>query len=376
MDGVETRTAFCELVGKQLQRESFTLIDVGCSLGIDLAWRSFGTSLRAFAFDPNIVECRRLAAHESNPNVRYYPAFVGIPPDHPFALKKGDRPHTARNPWGRLSAARSLEIVSRNIDTLSNRARTDLNLWPTTELADADHPVYLLKFLEENNVDQVDFIKIDVDGADFDILASLDSSFNRLAVLGLGLEVNYLGSECETDHTFHNTDRYLRSHGFDLFGLTVRRYSNQSLPSRYRGQSPGSTEYGRPLQGDALYLRDVCSADAGPVADGLSGEKLAKLAAIFSLFRLPDCAAEVLLRFEGKLSPILNTGAGLEVLTEQAQMGSGLRLSYGQYISAFEANDSMFYPSRRSPTLDLRRLVRKGVRLAREQVLPRLTSGR
>ena len=369
MEGLERRTALSELVGQHLRNEMFTLIDVGCRDGIDVGWRSFGSRLRAFGFDPNIAECTRLTLRERDPNVRYIPAFVAIPPDHPFALKKADRQHYARNPWDRLSAARSLEIISKNVESLSSRERTELNLWQTTELADPADPVYLVKFFDENKIDQVDFIKIDVDGADFEILSSLDSSFDRLEILGIGIEVNYVGSECETDHTFHNIDRFLRSYGFDLFGLTVRRYSNKCLPSKYRGPAPGPTEFGRPLQGDALYLRDPGGHESSSLFARMSAEKIAKLAAIFSLFQLPDVAAETLLNYRAILATLFDVDHCLDLLACQAQIDVARPLPYREYMAAFEANSPMFYRGKFWPLSDSLRLARQGLRRLRARLV-------
>src|SRR5208337_4344738 len=59
------------------QIEAFTLIDVGCSGGLDPAWRDFGSRLRAFGFDPQVQEIERLIKAESNPQVKYVAGFVG-----------------------------------------------------------------------------------------------------------------------------------------------------------------------------------------------------------------------------------------------------------------------------------------------------------
>src|ERR1700682_2541074 len=190
MEGLGRPTSFAKLVGRTLEHESFTLLDVGCSGGLDEAWRSFGPKLRAFGFDPNLAECARLASIESNPNVRYIPSFVAVPPDHAFAQKKGDQPDFSRNPWSRLSVARSLEIIAANASSLSESDTTKFNLWQKTELADPDKPVYLASFVKDNEVADIDFVKIDVDGADFGILSSLDTVLETHNVLGVGLEVN------------------------------------------------------------------------------------------------------------------------------------------------------------------------------------------
>jgi hypothetical protein len=368
MDGLGRPTRFANLVGRSLQREAFMLLDVGCSSGIDAGWRSFGSRLSAYGFDPNIAECRRLASMETNSNVRYIPAFVDVPRDHPFVQKKADRPHFGRNPWNRLSVARSIEIIAGDANSLSESERTRLNLWQKAELADPLKPVYLINFLDENNISDIDFIKIDVDGADFGILSSLDSCFETHHVLGVGLEVNFVGSDAETDHTFHNTDRFMRSQGFDLFGLSVRRYSNKSLPAKYLYFRPDQSESGRPLQGDALYMRDAASPEMSVLAGGLSDEKLAKLAAIFSLFQLPDCAAEVLLRFRPTISRVVDVDQSLDLLAEQAQMDLGRNLSYRNYMAAYEANSPIFYRNRLWPVSEAPRLVRRGIRMIKDRL--------
>jgi Methyltransferase FkbM domain len=368
MDGLGRPTPFAKVVGPQLHHESFTLFDVGCSSGLDEGWRSFGPKLRAYGFDPNIAECRRLAALERNPNVRYIPAFVDVPPDHAFVKRKADRPHFSRNPWDRLSVARSIEVIAGDASSLSGSDKTRLNLWQKTELADPNKPIYLASFATDNDITDIDFVKIDVDGADFAILSSLDSCFDLYNILGVGLEVNFVGSEAETDHTFHNTDRFMRSHGFDLFGLSVRHYSNKSLPGKYIYFTPAQSEFGRPLQGDALYLRDIVSPEASALADRLSDEKLAKLAAIFSLFQLPDCAAEVMLRFRPRLSRIVDVDRSLDLLAEQAQMDLGRHLSYRSYMAAFEANSRMFYRSRLWPLSEGPRFVRRSYRMVRDRL--------
>ena len=112
-------------------------------------------------------------------------------------------------------------------------------------------------YLNDSGIHSVDFLKIDVDGPDFEILNSFDLALETLGVLGVGIEVNYFGSAADTDYTFHNVDRFMKARGFELFGTTVRRYSLASLPSPYVSNFPAETEFGRPLLGDALYVRDL-----------------------------------------------------------------------------------------------------------------------
>ncbi|MGH9558790.1 MAG: FkbM family methyltransferase [Bryobacteraceae bacterium] len=330
------------------QNEAFTLIDIGCSGGIGPGWRMFGGKLRAFGFEPSLEECARLARAEQNPAVQYIPRFVGLRADHPFARKKASSPHSGRNPWKRLSVCRTLHIRNKEIETMPVDEKMRLNEWRQTPLADPSQPVYLPEFFAENWVNDIDFIKLDVDGPDFEILHSLETVLADARVLGLDMEVNFNGTSAETDHTFHNTDRFMRSHGFDLFNLTVRRYSAAALPSRYVLDAPAQSELGRLLQGDALYVRDICNPEFSGFAARLTPEKILKTAAIFAIFNLPDCAAEVLVNFRERVAGICNADSLLDCLAAQMQHGADRPLSYKEYVAAFERNRDLFY-QRKNP---------------------------
>ena len=54
------RDAFLHLVASSLRQEKFTLVDVGCSGGIEPIWRIFGDRFAAIGFDASVAECRRL----------------------------------------------------------------------------------------------------------------------------------------------------------------------------------------------------------------------------------------------------------------------------------------------------------------------------
>jgi len=70
MEGLLSRTNFAELAASAPELSHFTVVDVGCSGGIDTAWRVFGPKLTAFGFDPNLDECARLQTAEKLTGVR------------------------------------------------------------------------------------------------------------------------------------------------------------------------------------------------------------------------------------------------------------------------------------------------------------------
>jgi hypothetical protein len=61
-----------------LADDPFVPLDVGCALGIDPASRHFDRYLVAHGFDPQVDECARLNAAETNPNIVYHPHSWGL----------------------------------------------------------------------------------------------------------------------------------------------------------------------------------------------------------------------------------------------------------------------------------------------------------
>lgn len=74
------------------------------------------------------------------------------------------------NPWQRLSVARTLEIRQPSLAEYLSSQRTTNNPWTETRLA--ERSVQLPDCLKSLSVTDINFIKIDLDGADFAILQS------------------------------------------------------------------------------------------------------------------------------------------------------------------------------------------------------------
>lgn len=337
---------FAKLVAASLRHENFTLIDIGCAGGIASVWRAFSPRLEVLAIDASVSECQRLAAQETLPNIEYIAAFAGIGEDHPFAVRRGGRPDASRNPWQRLSTSSTVTRREAQLKVASDEEKIHQSSWWLTKTADPTQPVVVPDLLRSRNMMNVDFLKVDTDGNDFAILNSFDASLGPFGVLGALLEVNFCGSASDTDRTFHNVDRFMKAHGFEIFDLSVRRYSAAALPARYELDFPAQTVRGRILQGDALYVRDWAAPEWADAARSASPEKILKLAAIFAVHGLPDCAAEIVIAHKDRLNDLLDVGEALNVLAAQSQEGTPVPLSYAKYLKAFEADAPSFYPPR------------------------------
>ncbi|MBS0549332.1 MAG: SEL1-like repeat protein [Proteobacteria bacterium] len=342
-------TPFVRLVAANLRAEKFTHLDVGCSGGMDPVWRLFGARFRAIGFDISIDACKDLRDQEIQPDVHYVDGAVGIPPDHPFARRIAGRTVGADRLGSRLSAHDLIARRAARLKDASLAEKLNANAWTMTALADGEQ-VYILDTLKKFGFDDVDFLKIDVDGPDFLILNSLEGEFARLGMLAVRLEVGMTGGTDEAEHTFHNTDRFMRQQGFDLVALDNRSYSNRTLPAKFLYPMPAQTVTGRIFQSEAFYARDPVGSPE--LARSLSAEKLLKLAAIYAVWNQPDSAAEILVTFRDRLASLLDIDAALDLLAADTQSGEAQPKSYKAYLDAYRSDDEFLYPRHpEAPTL-------------------------
>ena len=345
MEQLGFESPFARFAAEALGQDGFVLVDVGAAGGVAPAWRCFGEKLQGFGFDPDAQEIERLNSIEPARGFHYVAGFVGIPSDHPFAANRRGQPRIARNPWYRLAVARWFHIRRAREQGLPLpayvRIQEPFGAYDGENAGESPDVIDLPEFLLAQGVATVDFLKIDVDGTDFDILQSMTGWFEKFGILGVGSEVNFFGSSLDTSNTFHNIDRFLKGQNFELLDLSLRRYPTQDLPvpSRVGHPYPACSEFGQLFQGDAYFARDICASGEARFAASLGAERLLKSAALFSLFGLPDCAAEVLVTFHDRLAPLLDIDCGLDLLARQAQPGSANPLPYREYLARFE-NDA------------------------------------
>jgi hypothetical protein len=209
-------------------------------------------------------------------------------------------------------------------------------------MADPNTVIGVDEIVRAEGLSTVDFLKVDVDGPDVEVLESARDVLAGSHVLGVGMEVNWFGSNNPTEHTFHNTDRFLREQGFALFGVTFRRYSRTDLPAPFEYEFYAQTRFGQPYQGDAIYIRDLAAPHLRALAEDYPPDKLMKLACVYELCGVPDCAAEVLNQFHARLEPFGELEPLRDALTPPLL---GKRVTYREYISRYESEPHLFLPS-------------------------------
>jgi hypothetical protein len=313
----------------------FFLLDVGCSGGIEQRWRIFGDRLRAIGFDPLVAEIDRLNAANTNPGVSYVAAFVTCSEYDtlfPRELRNDRLASKNDDPFPRVSAVAAQDRfeVSYVQDVFNAGAPVVMT----------ERTVALDDVIEPRDRPQVDFLKIDTDGHDIEAVLGAEAIMAAGGVLGLKVEAQLHGAIHPYANTFANIDRVLRERGFTLFDLATYRYSRKHLPAPFLFDLAAQTTSGQVVWGDAIYFRDLGSLDYERTwAYEITPERVLKLACLFDLFELPDCAAELLVNRSSLVPP--DDRARLLDLLASGQPGS-----YAEHVTLFEQDYKAFYPTR------------------------------
>lgn len=313
-----------------LQSSPLGLVDVGASGGIDFYWDILGKSLTAVGFDPLIKEMERLnALHQ---NQRYYAYLVGYKRNNDLIPQsQGTEPSVYER-----TSARAAQRLTR-----CDYAKTYYD--QTGEGLFAKDLIELDEFLLRTHPMDVDFVKIDTDGSDYQVLLGAQEVLQSCPVMGVAVECQFHGPVHEDANTFANIDRLLRRLGFSLFDIEVYRYSRAVLPKPFVYRIPAQTTSGQVLWADTLYLRDA--GQQGYETSWslpLSDHKILKLACLMEIFGIQDCAAELLLKYRNRLQSLLDVDAALDLLTPDLV---GEKVGYSRYLQRFEQDPEGFFPN-------------------------------
>jgi hypothetical protein len=319
---------------------SFGLIDVGCSGGIDSFWDSFGAALHALGYDPLEAEVARLNASSPGPNVRYRAAFVGcenydslFPPelrrDQTLSRDGHSFPLTSAAAWCEsFSVDYEKEIYNLGAERAYSEERVTLD----TDPAVASLPA-------------ADFLKVDTDGHDIEVLYGARKLLES-SILGVLTEAQFHGPSHPYSNTFANIDTYLRDLGFALFDLETFHYTDATLPGEFVHPLPAQTHAGPVQWADALYLRDLRLERYGrmyPAFEQTRG-RLLKTACLMEMFGFPDAAARLLVRLAAESGEAFYREC-LDLLARRYRKAR----SHQELLDRFRSNPDAFFP--RPPAL-------------------------
>lgn len=256
------------------------ILDVGCRWGFAEHWKALAPSAELYGFDPDEDECNRIRDMNTDPNLHIIsqalgrhcgpqtlyltqePACSSIYPPHPLFTDIFPELHCAR------------QVGTTQIELIT------LDHWAT-----------------EASVSCIDFIKLDVQGAELDVLMGGEQSLNNVRGLEIEVEFNPIYSG---QPLFGDVDRFMREKGFVLWRLGhLVHYSVE--PGQ--GPLPGADvlaydsrptmvqpQQGQVFWGHAYYIRP--EAAAGGV--DMSWDQCLRDAAIFHALGFYDLSSRLL----------------------------------------------------------------------------------
>lgn len=316
------------------------LIDVGCSGGLNPAWRAWGARLAALGIDVLTDEIDRLTASETNPQISYVAARAGaqdgqVPARSNYSLHRSQG-YLATAALANRSCRDFLELWRRTVN--GKTVPTEANYSNLVDpMADPFYAFYARRFsnvmsprttdrwatIDELWSGPVDILKIDTDGWDFDVLRGAEKVLT--SCLAIEIETQFHGPITPTANVFCNIDSFLRDRGFSLFRLEPVTYARSALPLPFLYDIPANNIRGQITWADALYIRDFAGGE-------VEQDRLGTLALILDLYELEDVAAEILLA-----TPGLFPGA-LDFLARKVH-----GVSYREVTEAFMADPIGFH---------------------------------
>ncbi len=248
--GSRERPTTAQIAAEVLGPATALVVDVGARWGAADSWYRLRPLARLIGFEPDAAECAPTTAKPST-SERFVPVALGA--------EKGRRTlYVTREPgcsslyepdpgFARRYPLLDVVTVERTIEIDVGR----LDEWS-----------------QQEGIQAIDFMKLDVQGAELDVLRGAGALLD--GVLGFEAEVEFFPiyrGQC----LFGDIDVFARAHGFSLWRLgNLVHYAERHRDQLHRAEtavydgvsSRSAAGAGRLAWGHALYLRDYRDLDA------------------------------------------------------------------------------------------------------------------
>lgn len=271
---------------------SLNAIDIGCSGFRPHQWDRLGSQINYFGIDPLESEIKKLQ-RENRLNSKYISGFVKSEGGS-FSADEGTQRF-----FNRSSAF-------HDMNNGFNLVKENFNSGQEVVYSEAKYSVEEL--LLQSGFEEVDLLKIDVDGDDYPILLDFSKTDASNSILCLDIECQFHGNSGQFGNTFANILNKASQLDLHLFNIDSYRYSRNALPAPYVHRFPAQTISGQVLWADSVFMRD--SIETKDIA------KLIKLAAIYDIYGLPDCTFELIQNNESTLQRVIPAAEIMRKLIE------------------------------------------------------------
>ena len=259
-----------------LDQTNLTIVDVGAAGGLHDRWSHLKTSINSILFEPDPEEFKKLNLDQNNTSLVINSALSD--------QNKEVRFHVCK--WQEVSS-----IYKPNLKVLSKYQDADRFTVSKVITLQADS---LNNLLEKERVTEVDFIKIDTQGSELELLQGASNFLD--GIIGLEVEVEFI-KIYQDQPLFPEVDRFIESHGFSLIDMKRTFWKRKNADD---GSNKGQLVYA-----DALYLKEP---EQVMKSANLSKEKIIKSINLYLVYGYVDLAISLLelARLDNVVSKDLN----------------------------------------------------------------------
>lgn len=336
------------VVGEGLLREPFVLVDVGVQGGENQRWQPLGDRLVVHGFDPIEEVVHELTEQNYGRLNRHY---------HCMAL-------------GNVDGEQAFYFNPAN-PTASSMYRQGTSRF---EVKNAEQPRQvpirrLDSLLAEGLIPQADFIKVDVEGFEKEVLLGARKLLSG-GVLGLHTETNFAVSPQYPKSHFATLAELALDQHLLVFDVAFNRIPRATFQHALvgKGMKPISENYlvGRPATVDVLFCRDLIDEvdqahNYQTPCRPFGLDQLIKAIIICELHGLNDVALDTVRRFADRLGERLDVDRAVQLLANPDCRGRDILWNLRKRIEAYEqstswritaplrwAKDFVFAPPRKS----------------------------
>lgn len=258
-----------QLFRKIAAEDPVVLIDVGARGGIHPKWRPLHGVIKAIGFEPDADECRRLNEAAVN-NHTYFPVAL-------FNKKGKVNINMTREPVCSSILEPNHALLNRFL--ASEEFEVTGSIEVTCDSLDG--------IVQSNGIKDIDFIKLDTQGTELQILQGAVKTLAEYCVFGIEVELEF-SPMYKDQPLFGDVDRFLRANDYSLFDIAI------PLGRKIRKTAPNQSKYlkGQGLWTTAIYFKDFGSGEH-PCLGKLSLSKALKTIAITELHGYNDFALEL-----------------------------------------------------------------------------------
>jgi FkbM family methyltransferase len=306
------------VVREGLLRERLVVIDAGCQGGVHVQWDLLGDLAEVHAFDAIEETVEELARREVRPHRHYYNIALGS--------EDGPRKFFVKP-----------NVFSSSFIAEDGRARfvvygPDIVSDPQLEPVDTETPsgpgarIVTVRRLDtlfaQGALPPADFIKLDCEGFEPEILAGAREYMRASKTLAVVAETNFLPPKPGARTQFDELHASLLEQGLRLFDLVSERLPRPEYlrlrEERHRAwpvpgdprTRPPLFDIGQLVVFDILFCRDLVAA---PDSDA-SVDRILKMMIILEMHGLMDCAAELASHFRERLGDRLDVDRAIDLL--------------------------------------------------------------